>query len=223
LLLVINGGTESGRRALQDYAESLERDDIVVVTAPPGLNLGELRNFSVEAARGDILCQWDDDDFHHPERLERQLSSLVTGDFEAVYLRDVMQFFPSTNTLHWTNWRQTEVSGHPGTLMVRRDVPFRYPIQGSDAHLGEDTEVARSLMARGRVGYLSDAPHLYVYISHGKNSWPDSHHQMLARELSISQALLRRREVQIRQGLAPHDFGSEPVSLWGNNGLAFTL
>jgi glycosyltransferase involved in cell wall biosynthesis len=105
LLLVINGGTESGRRALQDYAESLERDDIVVVTAPPGLNLGELRNFSVEAARGDILCQWDDDDFHHPERLERQLSSLVTGDFEAVYLRDVMQFFPSTNTLHWTNWR----------------------------------------------------------------------------------------------------------------------
>jgi glycosyltransferase involved in cell wall biosynthesis len=223
LVLVISGGVESVHRALRDYVESLGRDDIRIFTAPRELNLGQLRNFSLEAATGDIVCQWDDDDFYHPQRLERQLSVLLQGGFEAVYLQEVMQYFPAANLLCWTNWRGTEVAGHPGTLMVRREAPIRYPTQGGQARLGEDTEVARALIARGRVGYLAGMPHLYIYVSHGANSWHNDHHQMLADELSISQALLRRREAQIREGLAPHGFSHDTVAVSGNNGPAFTL
>ena len=223
LVLVLSGGVESVHRALREHVESLGRDDIRIFTQPPELNLGQLRNFCLETATGDILCQWDDDDLCHPQRLERQLSVLLEGNFEAVFLQDVMQYFPAANTLYWTNWRGTELAGHPGTLMVRREVPIQYPTQGDAARLGEDTEVARALIARGRVGYLAGMPHLFVYVSHGANSWHDGHHRMLADELSISQALLRRREAQIREGLAPFGFSHDTVSLVGSNGPAFTL
>jgi glycosyltransferase involved in cell wall biosynthesis len=223
LFLIINGGTESVQKELREYAESLGRDDIRVFTLPAGMNLGQLRNYSLKIAAGDVLCQWDDDDLYHPDRLEKQLARLVEGSFEAVYLQEIMQYFPFAKTLYWTNWRGTEAGGHPGTLMFRREVLVKYPTQGGEAHLGEDLQVARDLIARGKVGYLAGMPHLFVYVSHGKNSWHDGHHQMLADKLSISQALLRRREAQIREGLAPHEFTRDSVSLLGSNGLAFTL
>src|ERR1700722_6580583 len=70
LILVISGGVESVQNALCDYVRSLGRDDIRIFIPPGKLNLGQLRNFSLEAATGDIVCQWDDDDLHHPKRLE---------------------------------------------------------------------------------------------------------------------------------------------------------
>jgi hypothetical protein len=46
---------------------------------------------------------------------------------------------------------------------------------------------------------------------------------MLAQELSISQGLLRRREMQLRESLSVFDLGAEPITVMGNNGPAFTL
>jgi hypothetical protein len=66
-------------------------------------------------------------------------------------------------------------------------------------------------------------PHLFLYVSHGSNSWDAGHHRMLASELAISRGLLKRRENEIREGLAPFDFGEGPVAIQGNNGLAFTI
>ena len=70
---------------------------------------------------------------------------------------------------------------------------------------------------------MPGAPHLYVYVSHGANTWDASHHSMLARELSISQSLLRRREGQLREGVRPFEFGPGEVAVRGYNGVALTL
>ena len=70
---------------------------------------------------------------------------------------------------------------------------------------------------------FAGAPHLLVYVSHGASTWHDDHHRMLARALSVSSSLLRRREAQLRAGLAPFDFGSGEVAVHGYNGVAFTL
>lgn len=223
LVVVVNGGIESVRRALRDHIAALGRDDIRVVTPPGVLNLGELRNISLDAAPDDIVCQWDDDDRYHPERLARQMELLAAGDHEAVYLQEVIQYVPEEKRLYWTNWRATPFAGHPGTLMARRSAGFSYPTQGERARLGEDTEVAKALIARGRVGYLGNAAHLYVYVSHGANSWDAGHHHMLRNELAISQGLLRRREAQLREGLAPYGFAGENLSVAGSNGVAFSL
>jgi hypothetical protein len=66
-------------------------------------------------------------------------------------------------------------------------------------------------------------PHLYVYVSHGENSYGNDHHEMLAARLGISRALLLRREAQLREGLRPFDFGPGDVTVQGYNGPAFTL
>jgi hypothetical protein len=41
--------------------------------------LGELRNMTVELARGDLLALWDNDDWYGPRRLEQQLDALLAS------------------------------------------------------------------------------------------------------------------------------------------------
>lgn len=205
------------------YIHALGRDDIRIVDPPGYLTLGNLRNIAVDSARGEIICQWDDDDLYHPDRLTRQLQALRSGNFEAVYLQEVIQYFPRQRALYWTNWRATEAGAHPGTLMAWRDVPVLYPTRGEEARLGEDLCVALSLKMRGGVLRLDGQPHLFIYVSHGANSWRDGHHDMLAAQLAISRGLLLRREAELRENLRPFRFESDRLEVRGNNGLGFEI
>jgi glycosyltransferase involved in cell wall biosynthesis len=224
LVVVIDGRASSEDvSALLAQIGSLGRSDIRVEIANGQPSLGALRNLSVAAAGGEVVCQWDDDDLCHPERLERQSAALDPDHRQAVYLQEVMQYFPDRQALYLTNWHATPAAGHPGTLMARRDAAVRYPERGEGADRGEDLEVALGLIARGAVGYLRDAPHLYLYVSHGDNSWDEGHHGMLARTLSVSKGLLLRREAAIREGLAPFGFSTNGIDVTGSNGVAFRL
>jgi glycosyltransferase involved in cell wall biosynthesis len=223
LVIVMNRGEADTRAALAAHVSGLGRSDIRLHEGPDAATLGTLRNQSVALARGDIICQWDDDDLYHPERIARQRALLLGGDFEAVYIQEVLQLYPQQSRMYLTNWRATEAGGHPGTLMAWKSGALRYPETGETARLGEDLSVALDLIGRGRVGYLRDQPATFVYVSHGANSWDLSHHEMLSRELSISQALLRRREGQIRADLAAVELPPGPIEVVGGNGPAFVL
>jgi glycosyltransferase involved in cell wall biosynthesis len=223
LVVIVNGGTETGRRTLINYLASLERPDIRIVTPPGDLTLGHLRNIAFENAAGDVLCQWDDDDLYHPERLAKQLEALVEGGHDAVYLQEVMQFFPRSRTLYWTNWQATEAQAHPGSLLAKRSTSVRYPVDGPNARLGEDLQVALFLKSHRSVRFLSGMPHLFIYVSHGENSWSIDHHEMLASTLAISKGLLSRREAQLRVALKPFSFGESEVEVRGANGTAFKI
>jgi glycosyltransferase involved in cell wall biosynthesis len=220
LVVVVHGGE---MEPIEAHVAWLGRGDIRVLQVAETLTLGALRNVSMANARGEVVCQWDDDDLYHPERLERQLKALVSSDAEGVCLQEVMQFFPAERRLYCTNWRATEAMAHPGTLMAWSVSSILYPESGETARLGEDLAVVRQLQQRGAYGVLSGQPHLHVYVSHGGNSWNDSHHRMLADQLGLSQGLLRRREAALRDGLSVFDFGPGPVTVEGRNGPAFTL
>lgn len=224
LLVVIDTTADSaGRRALAELVRRSGPAPIRVTEASGKPTLGALRNLALDAATGDLICQWDDDDICHPERLSAQLAALRSGGHEAVLLEDLLQFFPASRTLYWTNWRATEPGGHPGTLMMRLGVPVRYPEAGPEASLGEDAALVGSLRARGGLGALAGSPHLFAYVSHGANSWHDGHHRMLAEKLAISRGLLVRREAQLRAGVAGLDFGPGPLHVEGHNGPAFEI
>lgn len=224
LLVVIDPAVDTaGRRGLAEMIRGSGPAPIRVVEAAGTPSLGALRNLALDAAAGEVVCQWDDDDIHHPERLAAQLQALRRGGHEAVLLENLLQFFPATRTLYWTNWRATEAGGHPGTLMLRRGAAARYPEAGPEASLGEDLAMAKALIARGGLGTLAGSPHLFVYVSHGSNSWDDGHHRMLAERLAISRGLLSRREAQLRAGIAGLDLGPGPVRMEGNNGPAFEI
>ncbi len=224
LLVVVDPRASSDdRAALARFLSALSRPDIRAIEGHGANALGGLRNLTLDHAQGDVLCQWDDDDLCHPERIACQLRLLIEEHLEAVYLQEVMQLLKASRALYWTNWRATEAGAHPGTLMMRRGIPVRYAEAGSSANLGEDLDLAQQLLSRGKVGRLAGQAPLFVYVSHGANSWGDDHHRMLVSELAVSRGLLARREQDIRAALASFDFGPGDVIVSGSNGEAFRI
>ena len=224
LVVILDASADTaGRRELDVALRGFGPAPVRVVEVAGTQTLGALRNRALAAAAGDYVCQWDDDDIYHPDRLSAQIGALRDGGFEALLLQEVLQFFPTSRTLYWTNWRATEAGGHPGTLVMRRGVPVRYPETGPDAKLGEDLALVRGLRARGALGFLGGEPHLFAYVSHGSNSWDDGHHRMLAQTLAISRGLLVRQEGKLRPGVAGLGLGAGAIQVCGANGPAFDI
>ena len=142
-------------------------DSRIKFTHLPGLmdSLGDMRNRAIEAAHGTHICQWDDDDLSHPARLEAQVASVRTTGAQVSMLLREMMWVPAWNGLSITRRR-----GHENTLLAEKAVLPSYP---SLARF-EDTPVVEHLMERQRVAYL-DQPELYVYVSHGTNTWDEEH------------------------------------------------
>jgi hypothetical protein len=65
------GGGESGRHSAGGVRlMAIEEGD---------RTLGELRQLSVEAAIGEYIVQWDDDDWYHPLRISRQYEAIIAA------------------------------------------------------------------------------------------------------------------------------------------------
>ncbi len=223
LVMVVNGGTPQTRAALTAEAAALGRSDITIIDIPDRLTLGALRNVSVRAARGTLLCTWDDDDLAHPQRLECQVAALSASHAVAVALTEVIQFLADERRLYLTNWANTAPRVAPNTLMWRASSVVTYPEAGAEASLGEDLAMLRQLQAMGRIEVIGGAAHLYIYINHGGNTCSDEHHRMLIEKLAVSKGVIARREPQLRQGLAAHDFGPGILTFEGSNGQAFIV
>jgi glycosyltransferase involved in cell wall biosynthesis len=148
------------------FVASLRDERIRLVEVSAGARtLGELRNISVENARGEYVCQWDDDDLYAPERIQTQLAALLSAKAAACVLRRWTLWWPETNRLAISGVRLWEGS----ILALRRAMPT-YPA----LRRGEDTEMMKSLLQQERVLSL-EAPSLYVYIHHGSNTFGEQH------------------------------------------------
>lgn len=223
LVIVPDVGEPAARAELVAHVASLGRDDIRIVDLPGKRSLGALRNASVASARGDLLCQWDDDDRFHPERIATQVAILRAQGPAALCLEDVFQYFAAARTLHQISFRMTRERAFPGSLLVRRDAAPRYPEEGPTSVRGEDSVAIAQLVERDGLGVVTGMPHLYLYVTHGQNTWNAEHHLMIADRLSTSSAKLRRHEAALRAGLAAYDFGPGEVTVRGSNGVAFVL
>jgi glycosyltransferase involved in cell wall biosynthesis len=164
--LVIVGTDQSSE--LPDHVAALGDPTIRHHSAAPAA-LGTLRNVSVEQARGHLVCQWDDDDLYHPERLEFQYAGLIASGAAAHFL--------SRWWLWWPERRQLAISSRriwEGSMLAHRDALGRYPAIARR----EDTQLVVELRERHRIVY-SDQPSAYCYIVHGGNSFGPRHHAKL--------------------------------------------
>jgi glycosyltransferase involved in cell wall biosynthesis len=202
LMIVTDTKDPDAPHRVEALVNSIDAPGVRTIGGKDGMTLGALRNLSMQLSAGAFLCQWDDDDFHHPQRVADQVASLTNGDAKAVLLEDVLQYYPMTKRLWWINWRATESRGHPGTLLCKRDCGISYPEFGQDSRRGEDLAVARQLIAASALATLRDKPYLYVYVSHGQNTCEIEHHQMLSTRLGVSRGRITRHERQLRSQLA---------------------
>ena len=131
----------------------------------PGDTVGDLRNFALDEARGDLIICWDDDDWYSPDRIDTQVAAYrqSSGDC-AVVLRNGIRF----NLIDRCAKYVRRPDGMPGSILHSIKVPFRYPslVTGSDQLFLDrfSTRVA-----------LENAPSLYIRTYHGLNLWPGEH------------------------------------------------
>ncbi|MCI3953600.1 MAG: hypothetical protein K0R53_3100 [Burkholderiales bacterium] len=172
LLLVCDGpGTE-----IEEYCRTLgdERIRIVYPKAPVS-SLGELRNLSLQAARGEWVCQWDDDDLYHPQRLELGMAVCMSMQAVAFFLSRWLLWSPSAKKIGISGAREWE-----GSMLALKSCVPAYP----GLARGEDTAVAHAIIGNRRV-VLADAPWLYTYVQTGANTWTDRHFEEIWQAASL--------------------------------------
>ena len=170
-LVIVDDGAE-------DYApilSAIPADRLIYhrIEKSPDNNLGKLRNLSLDLARGDLVAQWDDDDWYHPDRLKRQAGALTGGKQACVLAATLMHL----DAPEWLDrpYIGSLNPGVPGTILHRADSTARYP----EERRGEDT-VFLDHWPREQLAVV-DAPHLFLRAFHGSNTWERAHFERRVR------------------------------------------
>jgi len=221
-LIVVTDGTPRYQQAIRNYIRWLGRDDIRLVCADKaGQTLGALRNLSLDAAKGTIVCQWDEDDLNHPQRLERQFEHLSAARADGCCLTDQLQFFFRERLLYWSDWRTNNVHGTrnliPRTLMAYRHTQFRYQETTALAAKGEDSILLEQIAETGTVTPFQDAGFLNIYSSHDRNVFSEAQQRLIAVYGSRSSDFLREHESILLDALRHYRL-PEPYSVVTGDG-----
>lgn len=211
-LLILHDGDAGFDGEVKALASRFDAAEIRVHATAAGQSLGGLRNRVVALARGELVCQWDDDDRFHPLRLELQQQALAAGGNDFCFLSDQLHWFSASGELFWDDW---SLEPYPlnfvqGSLLGRRDKLPRYP----EVRRGEDTAVCLDILRAGhRLARLKDRGWCYTYVFHGSNTFERSHHTAIARLKSLSPARLLSRESLLRARLAEYMPPLQPATM----------
>jgi glycosyltransferase involved in cell wall biosynthesis len=226
-LVIVTDGASIFRQSLERYVSALGLDQVRFVWVDEERPaLGHLRNISMDAAAGEIICQWDDDDYSHPERLTIQAGHMLRQSTAACFFTDHLHFMQEHRVLCWIDWTldgacEGAARLVPGTLMMLKDNRFRYPEEGPFARQGEDSVLLESLYHSVNVAPLSGAGHLWLYQYHGANTFSREHHYHM-NSCRTSNAQLHENAEKIREA-ARHYPIPKPYFVVGREGPAFAL
>lgn len=212
LVLVHHDGSEATAVIRSLLVELKIEGSIVEVPRAP---LGTLRNLSIEHAAGEFLCQWDDDDVYHPDRLLFQSGPFVDNACIATALQAQLVWFCDEGDVYV---RKGGKEGIHGTVMFRRDTGLQY---NAILSRGEDSDFMNQLLAQrlSSVHRVDDHPELYVRTYHGRNTWDLEHHYRQVRR-AMSLEWLRANEAKIRDWLKILEISD--VRVRDGDGIAFT-
>lgn len=162
-LLIVDDGVDRVEDLIPAHSQ------IRYIALPQRVRLGSKRNLACEAARGDVIAHWDDDDWHAPWRLRYQVNTLENDGFDICGIDRVFfvdgaaskawEYVQPQNRLRWVCgaslcYRKAFWSGH----------------RFADVACGEDSRFVFG--ARGaRIGILEDNRFLIARI-HRANSYP---------------------------------------------------
>lgn len=231
-MVIVSQGTDDDNAKIGEYIYSLNRSDISYFTAATDLCLGAMRNTSVEIATGRVICQWDDDDLYHPDRLMLQYNVLRADTRRVACLYcDFLKYFKTTGDVYWCDWAGEPLLTHrflPGSVMFYKEVfgQFRifYPQEGIQCHVEEDLNVLEKLRSKGDLGPVWSGWH-YTYVFHGSNVYDLDHHN-LTLDTSWGKKVLDVEQLLERRELLESTFEKvgvdSPVNVRSKDGVAFT-
>jgi len=202
-LVVVHDGDREFDAAVRALGNEHPGAPIGIHAVAKGATLGALRNLGVGCSRGDLVCQWDDDDRHHPMRLELQVGALLAKQADFCFLGDQLHWYPSRGEMSWDDWDREPypLNFVQGTLLGRRALMPRYP----EVARGEDTALCLAILDAGhRIARLRGSGWCYVYVYHGGNAWSLGHHAAISAAKRLGAARLLGREKILRERLAEY-------------------
>ncbi len=207
-LVVVHDGDEAFDAALGALLHRYPGQSTRRVRADGRQSLGALRNLSVQAATGGVICQWDDDDLYHPHRLDVQYRHMRDDGADFCFLTDQLHWFENIGEFFWDDWsvERFPMNLIQGTIMGRRDLMPDYPALDR----GEDTPVLRALHQRGAgLSALGGCGYLYIYGYSGRNAWDLSHHAAISRWKRLGREALESRRDLLSRHLRDYELGLE--------------
>lgn len=161
------------------------RDDVVVVRCPPGTGVARKRNLAVEAARGDLLTWFDDDDWQHPAKL----SILARAAFERgrAFAGPARSWFVDLE-----RGRAREVRVRRNALFngvgVRRDVATAVRFDETRARAADSGWLTAMQHRAGPPLTIGDV--LFFWLSHGDNVSNPSRRYVFRQPLDVVRAAI---------------------------------
>jgi len=163
---------DDGQQDLADCTRN--QKGVRYVRLPTVLTIGAKRNYGCAIARGEIIAQWDDDDWYGPSRISAQVTSLIASNAD-------IDAFGDCVFLELDSWRFWRCSAnifermfvgnvHGGTLVFKRklfDSGTRYPVQS----LAEDAYFLYLCNRQGARLHRTGSHGMFVYLRHSKNMW----------------------------------------------------
>jgi len=166
-LVVVDDGAEDLAPVLADLPADQVR--YVKLERKPENVLGHLRNVALDNASGAFVTQWDDDDWYHAERLEKQVGVLQQG-YDACSLHGALMHIDSPEYIDHPYVGYLD-DGVPGSIMHRRDPSIRYP----EMRRAEDTVYLNDWREKRYTILPGSAAHLFIRCFHGSNTWEKKH------------------------------------------------
>jgi glycosyltransferase involved in cell wall biosynthesis len=224
LVIVMDNPRSDSRARLERKLERCRVPNARLVCPPRKMTLGALRNLAMDHSRGEILCVWDDDDVHPPDRIALQLRHLQRTGSNGVLLGDCLHLFMQDGRCYWVNWTRTRYGGLPGSLMIRKDThDVRYAESGGSSRSGEDTDFLDRLAGEARIALLRAPPFLYVYRFHGTNTFNLAHHAGLAARFCEPRGRLVEQRAALIDSLSGLDLGLTHLTMFDGAGGVFRL
>jgi glycosyltransferase involved in cell wall biosynthesis len=213
-LVIVHHDGNKGTKVIQGLLAAFNIAAIIVDVPPAPL--GTLRNISIESASGDLLCQWDDDDFYHPDRLRMQAAPFTTDKCIATTLDSQLLWFCASGELYV---RRGAREGIHGTVMFRKGRALQYEPTMSK---GEDSRFMQALLLQDPAGIrrIDGHPELYVRTYHGRNTWDLDDFRKQTQQ-ALNAEWLKENEAFIRDWIRVLQIPDVKVS--DTNDVAFTV
>lgn len=225
-LIVVSEAGDRYHNALARFVDAQGIENVRFIRAETGLSLGALRNLSIGAASGEIVCQWDDDDISHPDRLAVQAARLLDQQARACFFTDHLHLLEHDRLIFWIDWTLGgQVTDHnrffPGSVMMYREDGFRYPEDGPHARQGEDSVLADAIFRAVPVAEVGGMGHLYLYRYHGRNTFSQEHHYRMT-TCSLPGDVIREKEEEIRRFVRYYPI-PRPATVASSDGPVFVI
>jgi glycosyltransferase involved in cell wall biosynthesis len=161
---------DEGDQCTEEVINTISSKNIRYLRVPAGLKmtLGALRNFGIEHAKGELICQWDDDDWYHIGRLEFQQAVIRETGMKGCVLTQWIIYDEKLKKAYFSISRLWE-----GSLMCDRDTLIKHKY--ANKKKSEDSDLVTFLFTHHYLFPLDEVPHLYIYTYHGKNTWGRGH------------------------------------------------